>query len=111
MDFMAHGAVEGIYYDKNITTGIAAYNFGMGQINEILADELEKQDFFISLSIAPVFPGQYAHGRRVSCDAFGTIDWTEYMLNSLSYGWWLNENVCQIYVQKRSHGCHGRELP
>ena len=93
MDFMAHGAVEGVHYDKDITTGIAAYNFGMRRINEILADELGRQDFFISLSIAPVFPAQYAHGRRVSCDAFGTIDWTEYMLNSLSYGWWLNENV------------------
>ena len=93
MDFMAHGAVEGAHYDKAVTTGIGAYNFGMRHINRILAEELEKQDFFISLSIAPVFPAQYAHGRRVSCDAFGTIDWTEYMLNSLSYGWWLNENV------------------
>ena len=93
MDFMAHGAVEGVHYDKAVTTGIGAYNFGMRHINGILAEELEKQDFFISLSIAPVFPAQYAHGRRVSCDVFGTIDWTEYMLNSLSYGWWLNENV------------------
>ncbi len=93
MDFMAHGAVEGVHFDKDITTGIAAYNFGMQQIDKILEEELENQDFFISLSIAPIFPGQYAHGRRVSCDVFGTIDWTEYMLNSLSYGWWLNENV------------------
>ena len=44
--------------------------------------------YVISLSIAPIFPGQYAHGRRISCDVFGTINWTEYMLNSLSYGWW-----------------------
>lgn len=93
MDFMAHGAVEGEHYDKTITTGIAAYNFGMRQINEILEQEIKDQEFFISLSIAPIFPGQYAHGRRVSCDVFGTINWTEYMLNSLSYGWWLNENV------------------
>lgn len=93
MDFMAHGAVEGVHYDKNITTGIAAYNFGMQQVDEILEEELQAQDFFISLSIAPIFPGQYAHGRRISCDVFGTINWTEYMLNSLSYGWWLNENV------------------
>ena len=92
-DFMAHGAVEGVHYDKNITTGIAAYNFGMQQVDKILEEELQAQDFFISLSIAPIFPGQYAHGRRISCDVFGTINWTEYMLNSLSYGWWLNENV------------------
>ncbi len=93
MDFMAHGAVEGVHYNPEITTGIAAYNFGMQQIDTILEKELEAQDFFISLSIAPIFPGQYAHGRRISCDVFGTINWTEYMLNSLSYGWWLNENV------------------
>lgn len=93
MDFMAHGAVEGVHYDKEITTGIAAYNFGMRQINEILAKELEEQRMYISLSIAPVFPAQYAHGRRISCDVFGTVDWTEYMLNSLSYGWWLNGSV------------------
>lgn len=93
MDFMAHGAVEGVHYDQEITTGIAAYNFGMQQIGDILEEELKAQDFFISLSIAPIFPGQYAHGRRISCDVFGTINWTEYMLNSLSYGWWLNENV------------------
>ncbi len=93
MDFMAHGAVEGEHYDKTITTGIAAYNCGMQHINEILENEIKSQDFYISLSIAPIFPGQYAHGRRISCDVFGTINWTEYMLNSLSYGWWLNENV------------------
>lgn len=93
MDFMAHGAVEGEHYNKNIFTGIAAYNFGMQQINAVLEQEIKDQNFFISLSIAPIFPGQYAHGRRISCDVFGTIDWTEYMLNSLSYGWWLNENV------------------
>lgn len=93
MDFMAHGAVEGEHYDKTITTGIAAYNCGMQHINEILENEIKSQDFYISLSIAPIFPGQYAHGRRISCDVFGTINWTEYMLNSLTYGWWLNENV------------------
>lgn len=93
MDFMAHGSLEGVHYDKEITTGISAYNFGMQQINDILAEELQKEEFYLSLSIAPIFPAQYAHGRRISCDVFGTINWTEYMLNSLSYGWWLNGNV------------------
>ncbi len=93
MDFMAHGAVEGVHYDPSVTTGIAAYNYGMQQIDGLLANELKEQKFYISLSIAPLFPAQYAHGRRVSCDVFGTIDWTEYMLNSLSYGWWINGNV------------------
>lgn len=90
MDFMSHGAREGIFYNKEITTGTQAYNYGMQQIHEILGKELENQEFFISFSIAPLFPSQYAHSRRISCDVFGTIDDTEYMLNSLTYGWWMN---------------------
>lgn len=93
MDFMSHGAREGVFYDTDITTGTQAYNYGMQKIHEILAEELEKQDFFISFSIAPLFPSQYAHSRRISCDVFGTIDCTEYMLNSLTYGWWMNGTV------------------
>lgn len=93
MDFMSHGAREGIFYDKDITTGTQAYNYGMQKIHEILGDRLENQEFFISLSIAPLFPSQYAHSRRISCDVFGTIDQTEYMLNSLTYGWWINGTI------------------
>lgn len=93
MDFMSHGAREGIFYREDITTGTQAYNYGMQQIHEILAKELEKQEFFISFSIAPMFPSQYAHSRRISCDVFGTIDNTEYMLNSLTYGWWMNGTI------------------
>ncbi len=48
-------------------------------------------------SIAPIFPYQYAHARRVSCDTFGGIGsptvnsggTTSYEMNSASYGWWL----------------------
>lgn len=93
LDFMSHGAVEGCHYRKDITTGIAAYNYGMGQIRDMLKEEIKEQEFFLSLSIAPIFPGQYAHSRRISCDVFGTINWAEYMLNSLTYGWWLNNRV------------------
>ncbi len=93
MDFMSHGAREGIFYNKDITTGTQAYNYGMQQIHEILGETLENQEFFISFSIAPLFPSQYAHSRRVSCDVFGTIDNTEYMLNSLTYGWWINGTI------------------
>ncbi len=93
MDFMSHGAREGHFYEEGITTGIQAYNYGLQKIHEVLKEELEKQEFFISFSIAPIFPGQYAHGRRISCDVFGTIDSTEYQLNSLTYGWWLNGTV------------------
>jgi hypothetical protein len=93
LDFMSHGSVEGNFYNKDITTGIQAYNYGMQQLMDILKDEIEQQDFFISLSIAPLFPSQYAHSRRISCDVFGTIDNAEYMLNSLTYGWWMNGTV------------------
>ncbi len=93
MDFMSHGAREGVFYNTDITTGTQAYNYGMQQIHEILKDELDNQEFFISFSIAPMFPSQYAHSRRISCDVFGTIDNTEYMLNSLTYGWWMSGTI------------------
>lgn len=93
MDFLSHGAREGVFYNKDITTGTQAYNYGMQKIHEILAEELENQEFFISFSISPMFPSQYAHSRRISCDVFGTIDNTEYMLNSLTYGWWMNGTI------------------
>jgi alpha-galactosidase len=48
-------------------------------------------DIFLNLSIAPLFPGQYANSRRIACDAFGDIGQTEYTLNSLTYGWWLSK--------------------
>lgn len=93
MDFMSHGTVEGVHYNKDITTGVAAYNYGMQQIVDIMKEEIEREEFFISLSIAPLFPSQYAHSRRISCDIFGTINFAEYMLNSLTYGWWMNDSV------------------
>ena len=93
-DFLSHGSTEGNFYNPYITTGIQAYNFGMQHIIDFLGDKITNQEFFISLSIAPIFPGgQFSHGRRISCDVFGTIDNAEYMLNSLTYGWWLHDAV------------------
>jgi len=85
---MSHGSLEGAHFDPKITTGIAAYNFGMKQILATFDPARIKRPFFLSLSIAPLFPAGYAHSRRISCDAFATISNTEYMLNSLTYGWW-----------------------
>ncbi|GHU03720.1 alpha-galactosidase [Spirochaetia bacterium] len=93
LDFMAHGAIEGEYYNKDIKTGVQAYNYGMKQFLDYYHEKFPKGDFFLSLSIAPMFPSQYAQARRVSCDAFGAMDSSEYLLNSLSYGWWLHKNV------------------
>lgn len=90
LDFVHHGAFEGAHYDKRYPTGIAAYNVGMQRIVTDLDPRKIGRPFFISLSIAPLFPGGYAHSRRISCDTFGSLDNTEYMLNSLTYGWWMN---------------------
>jgi len=93
LDFLNHGSLEGVHADPAVTTGIAAYNAGMRRIREWFAPERVGRPFFISLSIAPTFPHGYAHARRVSCDAFGRKDDSEYMLNSLTFGWWLSGTV------------------
>jgi hypothetical protein len=91
LDFMTHGVREGSHYDKSITTGVQAYNYGLKYIADAVGDSM-----FIDLSIAPIFPGgQYAHARRVSCDSFGGIANSEYLMNSAGLGWWLNDGVYQ----------------
>ena len=86
LDFLVHGSLEGDYYDKSIQTGIQAYNYAMGKVAEILGD-----DVFINLSMAPIFPYNYANGRRLCCDTYYKISETEYMMNSLTYGFWQSE--------------------
>lgn len=86
LDFLNHGSQEAdSWYDPNVTTGIQAYNVGMKHIAERCGD-----DFFIDLSISPLFPAQHANARRISCDAWGEMWHTNYMMNSLSFGWWLD---------------------
>ncbi len=87
-DFVTHASMEGDYYDKSITTGIQAYNHGMSYLLEQIGDTM-----FVSSSIAPIFPSQYAHSRRISCDIDSSIGNTEYQLNSLTYGWWQNGTI------------------
>lgn len=83
MDFMTHGAMEADkWYNKNISTGIEGYNYGMKLLNKYF------HDMYINLSISPIFPAQYAQSRRIACDAWNKIKDTEYTLNALSYGWW-----------------------
>jgi alpha-galactosidase len=88
LDFVTHGALEGVHFDPAITTGTAAFRLGMARVLSNLDAAKIGRPFFISLSIAPLFPAGFGHSRRISCDAFGSIDQTEYMLNSLTYGWW-----------------------
>ncbi|KAF9129007.1 hypothetical protein BGX30_014126 [Mortierella sp. GBA39] len=93
LDFMAHGALEGQHYRPEITTGIAAYHYGLSYLAKKLSPEAAGQPIFINLSIAPLFPYAFAHSRRISCDVFGMIGDTEYLLNSLTYGWWMNDTL------------------
>ena len=70
IDFINNAALEADkFYNPDITTGIQAYNYGMSYFAKACGDDL-----FIDLSIAPVFPSQYGHARRISCDAWGSID-------------------------------------
>ena len=91
LDFLTHGAMEGVHYDTNVTTGIQAYNQGM---QYLLTQNNGRM--FLSESIAPIFPYQYAHSRRIFCDASTTITDTERTMQAVSYGWWLNGRLYQF---------------
>ncbi|HET9571548.1 MAG TPA: alpha-galactosidase [Bacteroidales bacterium] len=85
MDFMTHGSLEADHwYDAKINTGIQAYNYGMKLLDDYFGD------LFINLSISPIFPSQYAQSRRIACDAWNKIKDTEYTMNAVSYGWWID---------------------
>jgi alpha-galactosidase len=91
IDFLSHGALEGVHYDTSVTTGIEAYNQGM----QFLLNEVGGS-MFISESIAPIFPYQYAHSRRIACDAeTSEIGNTRYTMNSVSLGWWISGRLYQ----------------
>jgi hypothetical protein len=89
LDFLNCGSLEGRHFNPAITTGVAAYAYGMQRIEDDLSPQKIGRPFFLSLSIAPLFPA-YGHSRRVSCDAFGRIEDSKYMLNAVTFGWWTN---------------------
>jgi alpha-galactosidase len=99
LDFLTHGYVESDdWYDPSVQTGQQAFAKGMDQVVGYLGP-----DTFVDLAISPLFASTWAHARRISCDVHGALNnWhptdpdryqksTEYLLNSLSYGWWLDE--------------------
>ncbi|KAA5825138.1 hypothetical protein FPF71_08050 [Algibacter amylolyticus] len=88
LDFAQFGAVEGNYYNKEITTGVQAYNYGMRYIHKILQGKVH-----VNLAISPYFPYQYAHSRRISGDTKYTFETVEYELNALAGGWWLGNGI------------------
>ena len=89
LDFLSYGALESARYaDPSVQTGIQAYSAGMKFIRDQVAGTM-----FLSESIAPLFPYEYAHARRVSCDTRGAAvgldrGSSEYELNAAAYGWW-----------------------
>jgi hypothetical protein len=95
LDFVTHGILEGKRTDPNVVTGVQAYDVGMALVAGALGPNV-----FVSLSIAPIFPSQWGHSRRVSCDvssqlndvsepAYPHYGSTEYMLNGLTFGSWM----------------------
>jgi alpha-galactosidase len=99
MDFFSHAMLESdSWYDPGVHTGMQAFHRGMKQVVGYAGS-----DTFIDLAISPLFMGQYGNARRISCDVHGSMNnWhetdpahyqksTEYLLNSLTYGWWLDE--------------------
>lgn len=99
LDFLSAGAMEGRHHDPEIHSGIEAYNRAMRFIVQAVGP-----DKFISLSIAPMFPSQYGHSRRVSCDIYSQLTdlhWpqfrnfgsTEYMLSCDTFLWWMAGSV------------------
>lgn len=95
LDFMSHGGMEGCHYAENVRTGRQAIAQGYELIADFLSEEKIGKPFFISLSIAPLFPNGYGHARRFSCDAFGTDEDVEYVLNAQTYAWWQNGRLYQ----------------
>ena len=86
LDFVNLGAQEADgFYNPEVTTGIQAYNYGMRYLRERCGD-----DIILDLSISPLFPANHCDARRISCDAWGEMWHTSYMMNSYSFGWWLN---------------------
>ncbi|NOS68581.1 MAG: hypothetical protein HOP33_01445 [Verrucomicrobia bacterium] len=91
MDFLSHGAIEGVHYDTNVTTGIQAFNQGM----QYLVTQNNGR-MFLSASIAPLFPYRYAHSRRIYCDAASSINDTHDTMQAVNYGWWLHGRLYQF---------------
>lgn len=96
LDFMTHGGMEGCHYDKDVRTGRQAITQAYELITDLLREEKIGKPFFISLSIAPLFPNGYGHARRFSCDAFGTDEDVEYVLNAQTYAWWQSGRLYQF---------------
>ena len=95
IDFLSHGGMEGMHYDPAIHTGRQALDFGYRALERFYDEKLLGRPFFISLSIAPLFPYGFGNARRFSCDAFGLSEDVEYVLNAQTYSWWTEGRLYQ----------------
>ena len=89
LDFLIHGDLEGgsnngHFYDTTVQTGTQAYSQAMKRIYTDVGNSM-----IIDESIAPIFPYQYAHTRRIAGDTYGSIEDTKREMASDSYGWWM----------------------
>lgn len=106
IDFLNNGIMEGdSWYNPDVRTGVQAYNYGM----KILLETAKLYDMYVVESISPIFPFQYAHGRRVSCDRFSEMAESEYVMNAVSYGWWTDKLYAvndpdHLVMCKQGHG-------
>ncbi len=95
IDFLSHGGMEGKHYDPSVTTGRQALHRAYTFVNDFLDEKRIGRPFFLSLSIAPLFPYGFGNSRRFSCDAFGLTEDVEYVLNAHDYSWWTGGRLYQ----------------
>ena len=96
IDFLSHAGMEGNHYDPAIHTGRQALAFGYQTLERLFDEKKIGRPFFLSLSIAPLFPYGYGNARRFSCDAFGLSEDIEYVLNAQTYSWWTGGRLYQF---------------
>lgn len=88
IDFLTHASIEADSFANNqLHTGMEAYQEGM----KFLIDEIDGK-MLVQAAISPnLATGPYVHIRRIACDAYSSINETDYTLNSTTYGWWQNQ--------------------
>jgi hypothetical protein len=73
IDFLTAGALESATrYDKNVRSGLQAYNIGMSILKQLI-DSILGPDIFITQAISPTFPSQYTHIRFLSTDVYSHL--------------------------------------
>lgn len=88
IDFMNCGMIQGdSYYDPEITTAVQAYNYAM----KMVLEEADKYGIYLVMAMSPAFPYQYSHGRRTCCDRFSELGESQYVMNAISYGFWMDK--------------------